>query len=223
MMYLGYLHGQWHEVPICAPYSVTGILVRALGVRVALELGDVYQDMEKMADLCNELLNSDIATMSLIKHIVVFAGAIRAHLSITFSAHIPPEKVFGCLQEAILRLPDNPYMHKVSIALAESLCSRFSVTYLEDDYKEGMTLVNKIIAFGSPGARSPHYRTALSLILSFAGAEIIMHGKPEHLEQAMTCIRNCLEEISLEDPGRPCIIETLSPWKMPFPGLRCHN
>jgi len=207
MMYLRYLRGQWHEVPIRAPYSVTGILVCALGVRVTLELGDVYQDIEEMADLCNELINSDIATKSLIEPIVAFARAVCAHLSTTFRAHIPPEKVFRCLREAILRLPDN---HGVSVALAESLCSRFRVTYLEDDYKEGMTLVNKIVAFGRPGARSPHQRRALSLILCFAGAQMLVRRKPEHLEQAIYCIRNYLDEISLEDPDRPCIIESLS-------------
>ena len=211
MMYLRYLRGQWHEVPIRAPYSVTGTLVLALRVRVALELGDVYQDIEEMADLCNELLNSDIVTMSLIKPTMGFARAVRAHRMRTFRAHVLPESVFGCLRKAILRLPDNLDLQEVFIALAESLCDRFGMTLLEDDYREGMAVVNKIIAFGGPGARSPHHSSALSLVNHFSIAQAAVHGKPEHLEQAISCIRNCLDETSsLEDPDRPQLIESLS-------------
>jgi hypothetical protein len=51
-----------------------------MGVHAALELGDVDvdQDIEEMADLCNELLNSDLATTSLIEPIVAFTRAVNA-------------------------------------------------------------------------------------------------------------------------------------------------
>ena len=210
MVYLGYLRGQRHEVPVEVPCSVTGTLVRALGFHVALELGDVYQDIEKMADLCNELLDSGIATMFLTEPLIDFAQAVHTHHIRFFNPHIPPEKVFGCLRKAFLRLPDNPDSHQVFIVLAESFLVRFMETHLEDDYKEGMGLVNKVIAFGGPGARSPYHNRALLLIPPFATSQMMVHGKPEHLEQAIYCTRNRLDETSLEDPDRPLIIEALS-------------
>jgi len=209
MMYLRYLRGQWHEVPIDGPYSVKGILVRALRVHVTLEPGDVYQDIEEMADLCNELLSSDIATKFISEPITDFARTVRAHL-FRNTAHIPPEKVFCCLRKGIQRLPNGLDLHDVSIPLAESLHKRFMMTHSEDDYKEGMALMNKIIAFGGPRARSPYFGDALSLILRFSSIEMVAHGKPEHLGQAIYCTRNCLDETPLEDPDRPLIIECLS-------------
>jgi len=207
MMYLRYLRGQWHEVPIDLNWSVTGILVRALRVHVTLELGDVDQDIEEMADLCNELLNSDLATTFSIEPITDFIRAVCARRFSIFRPHILCEKVFCCLREAIRRLPD---MHEVSIILAHGLSCRYNITELEDDYKEGMALANKIFAFGGPGARSPYQNDSINLISVFAKGQILTHGKPEHLEQAISCIRNRLDEISLEDPDRPLVIRNLS-------------
>jgi len=62
IIYLRYLHAQWPEVSMKFPLPVTTALVRALAVQGELELGDMDEDIEEMADLCDELLNSDIST-----------------------------------------------------------------------------------------------------------------------------------------------------------------
>jgi len=72
---------------------VTETLVSALAVQVELELGDVDQVIEEMADLCGELLDSHISIMSRTGPITAFAGAIGGHFEVLFGGRIPSEKV----------------------------------------------------------------------------------------------------------------------------------
>ena len=58
--YFWCLHQQWHEVSMKFPVPVAIALVHALVMQVELEIGDVDEDIEEMAGLCDELLNSDI-------------------------------------------------------------------------------------------------------------------------------------------------------------------
>ena len=74
--YFRYLHAQWREVSMEFHPPVATALVHALAVQVELELGDVDQDIEEMADLCDEHLNSDISIESLTNPITHFARTI---------------------------------------------------------------------------------------------------------------------------------------------------
>ena len=208
IMYLRYLREQWHEVPINGPHPIKGTLVRALGVKVILKLGDGDQDIDEMADLYDELLESDIAAMALIGPTVAFAKAVDAHYTRVFNGHIPPDKLINCLRKAIPRLPD---LHDASIVLTECLLARFMMTPSEDDYNEGMALLDKIISFRDPGARmTPLRGFALSLIPCFVVAQTGVYGKPEYFEEAIYRMHNGLNETSLEDPDRPKIIDSLN-------------
>jgi len=78
------------------PLPVTTALVHILAVQVELELGDMDQNIEEMADLCDELLNSDISIQFLSNPITDFAGAIRVEFKVLeWRNH--SEKVTGCL------------------------------------------------------------------------------------------------------------------------------
>ena len=84
------------------------MLAYALSIQVKLELGDVDQDIEEMADLCHELLNSDIPVEILTNPIVAFCEAVVTHLKGTSQSYIPSEKVIGCLRKAVIYIPDLP-------------------------------------------------------------------------------------------------------------------
>ena len=211
IFYLRYLRGQWHEVSVDIPISVTEALVRALAVQVELELGDADKDIEEIADLCDELLNSDISITFLTDPIMAFAKAVNdARLEVPVDRRTPSEKVIKCLQTAAICLPDS---HLVSIVLAESLLNRFVLTASEEDYQEGMAIVDKVIAFRDPGDRlSPYSKKAVELAASFALPRFMADGKPEHLEQAIYRLRALLDTTPwpFEDSDRPFFVQYLS-------------
>ncbi len=205
IMYLRYLRGQWHEVPNNFPLPATAILVCALALQVELELGDADQDIEEMADLCGELLNSDV---SIAGPMMAIAGVINARLREPFQGQIPSEKVVSCLQKAIIHLPD---MHGVSIALSKSLYYRFHTTHSDDDYKEGIAILDRVISFRDSEDRpSPYLEKAAALAARFSMAQFSAYGKPEDLEQVIYHIRTLLDGTSLEGPARTVIIGLLS-------------
>ena len=192
------------------PLPVTTALVHGLAVQVDLELGDVDEDIEEMADLCDELLNSDISIpiQSLTEPIVDFARAIEVHFKDPFELKIHSEKVIDCLRKAIVRLPD---LYQVSFVLVRSLLSRFIFAPSDDDYKEGMTIVDRILTFhGSEDEPSPYRGDALSLAAVFAVSRFDAYGKPEHFEHAIYRCRKLLDGTSLEGPDRALIIKRLS-------------
>ena len=129
VIYLRYLRRLPHDVHNPFSFPVTTFLVSALVLQVGLKLGDVDQDIEEMADLCDELLDSDISTDSLTHPIMHFASTVYTQESL--EVKIPSEKVIGCLRKVIIRLPDLP---RVSIALVKCLFRRFVITVSDDDY-----------------------------------------------------------------------------------------
>jgi len=107
-----------------------------------------------------------------------------------------------------MRLPD---LHDVAIALAKSLLIRFNRTPSEDDYKEGMAMLDKVITFRGPGVRERLYReTALDFAALFAKVHFETYGKPEHLEEAIYRSRAALDGMSLDNPDRPLITVNLA-------------
>ena len=170
--YIRYLRRQ-------GPFPVTEMLISALAVQARLNLGDVDKDIEEMADLCGELLNSQ--TIIPTGHTIAdFALAVAGHIQDLFGGRVPSEKVLGCLRKAIIRFPD---LHEVSFALAKSLLVRFNSSTSDDDYKEGMAMLDNVIDFRGWGDRaSPYQEMALSCAALFAKVHFDAFGKPEHLE-----------------------------------------
>jgi CHAT domain-containing protein len=207
--YLRYLREKRREGRIGLPIPITGALVGALAVQAELALGDADQDIEDMADLCNELLDSDISIKSLTGPIMAFSEAINAHFEVFFGERTPSKKVIRCLRKAITRLPD---LHGLSITLAQSLLNRFNKTPSDDDYKDGMAILDQVIntRHGGPGGRPSRYQEmALEFAALFSKVRFDAYGKPEHLEQAIYRIRTALDGISLENPDRPMILANL--------------
>jgi CHAT domain-containing protein len=200
VIYLRYRRGLPHDVHNPFSFSVTSFLVSALAFQAELELGDVDQDIEEMADLCDELLDSDISTDSLTRPIMAFASTVDPRDDESLGEKIPSEKVIGCLRSVIVRLPD---LHRVSIVLTRYLSRRFYLTVSDDDYNEGMAALDKVIRFRGPGdTPSPEQDTAVMIAVMFSSLRFYMSGKPEHLEQAICLIRTLLHLLSLEHPAR---------------------
>ena len=116
---------------------------------------------------------------------------------------IPSEKAISCLQKAITRLPDLP---RVSILLAQYLFRRFKMTVSDDDYNEGMAVLDKVINFRGPEDKpSPYEALALNIAVLFSLVRFRTSGKPEHLEQAIYLNRTLHYRFSLEHPARDLV------------------
>ena len=210
IMYLRYLRGQWHEVPIHGPFTVTETLICALAVQVELQPENVDQNIEEMVSLCEETLNSDISTDSMIHLIMALVRAVRVHLREPSDGKAPSGKVIGCLRKAISHLPP-PYLHEVSLALVRCLLKRFLATALKDDYEEGMAILDEVIMFRPLRDNLGLYQsTSLRMATTFSLARFGMDWKPEDLEKAIYRHRIWLDRMSTDDPDRPMIMESLS-------------
>lgn len=206
IIHLRYLRGQSLEAFNIPPNRVTGLLLDTLEIQVEMRLGDVRQDIEEMTVLCDELFKSDIPTSFLTGFIMGLVRAVNAQFGRLNERQEPSDKVIECLREANRRLPDS---HDVSNALAWSLYDRFRITYSNDDYEEGKTILDKVIH--APGDELTQYKEiALRLATAFAQARSSMLGKPEYLEQAIHSTRTLLGEAGLEDTLHPTVMYGLA-------------
>ena len=201
IMYFRYLREQGGHAA-CTRFPVVEILVHLLMVQTGLGLGDVYQDIEEMAVLCDELLNSDdwIPTLPIL--IRDFAKVVDYHLRGQLGWQSPSNKAIDCLRNASMRLPD---LHQVPFVLARLLQIRFSMAPSDNDYKEGMAIFRNIITSCTAGGRpSPYRDMALKWAAILETARFYVCGKPEHLEQAISLFRSWID-VARDDPNRPWI------------------
>ncbi len=97
VIYLHYRCGLLDDVHNLFSFHVTSFLVIALAFQAEFELGDVDQDIEEMADLCDELLDSDISTDSLTCPIMAFVNTVDACYEEPLGVKNPSEKAISCL------------------------------------------------------------------------------------------------------------------------------
>ena len=185
-----------------------------MALHVELNLGNVDEDIEEMADLCDELLKSDMSIQFVINPIANLTKAIKVYLKDHLVWKFRSDKVINCLKKAILRVPN---LHKATIELVESLNDRFVVAPSDDDYKSAMAILDAVITFRDSGGGPSSYReAALIRAALLAGSRYYASGKPEHLEHAIYRNRTVLDGTSIEDPYRATHINRLSY----FEGLR---
>ena len=186
IIYLRYLHRQSPEAFNISPDMVKESLVFALALQVGLELGDVMQDIEEMVYLVLELLNSDTWTISTVA-ITSFAREVKVWYERWGKGKGPPTKIIDCLWKAKIHLPDSD---KLSITLACTLLNHFNKTYLDDDYKEGIAILDKFLTSHAPG--DEQYLYILEIIASFTVVWFDASSKPEHLEEVIYHSQNFL-------------------------------
>ena len=206
--FLRHLHGQWHQDSMKFPVPVTIVLAHTLAMQVKLGFGDMDEDIEETADLCDELLDSDISIQWLIGTIKAFASAIYLRFKGPAERKILSKKVTDCLRKAIVRLPD---LHHIAIGLTQSLCTRFDVAPSDDDYEAAMVILDAVLTFRGPGdGPSPYRNMALGMAALWADARFNAYGKPEDLEHAIYRYRAELDGTSIEDPHLAVKIDRLS-------------
>ena len=182
------------------------VLVCALAPQMGLEHGDAMRGIEEMSVLCRELLYSDASENVPHAALESFAEAVIAHLKDTLVQ--PSQQVIECLCEANTRLPDS---HSISMALSFSFILRFDMTKSNDDYECAMGHLDKSIASHSPvGSPSKTLGQYLGLAASLAALRSVYYNRPEHLEEAICRTRARLGLVSVEDPERGEITETLA-------------
>jgi len=95
--------------------------------------------------------------------------------------------------------------------LARSLYNHFTIALSDDDYEEGMEILDRILTFcGSGDEPSPSRVGALVWAALFADDRFEAYGKPEHLEHAIYHCHTLLDGISVEDSDRAVFIALLS-------------
>jgi CHAT domain-containing protein len=205
-MYFRHLRGQFYD---CTPdqHLTTG-LVRALAIQVELELGDADQDIEEIADLCDELFNSGVSREFLALPIMAFISALLLRFGEPLKGEVVSEKAINCLRKATVQRPD---LHDAFFILAISLLARFQITFSEDEYKEGMAILDKVMNFSDPeGTPNRLHNPALIAGAIFPMIRFHVYGEPEYLEQAIYRVRTILDRISPEHAYRPMFIGILS-------------
>ena len=206
LTYLRYLHGMSLETFNISPIMVKENLVRALALQVCMELGDAMQDIEEMAVLTLELLDSDISTIS--AGIITFLGdMVELQHGKWRKGKELPAKVIDCLRKVKNRLPDS---HTLSITLAGTLLHRFRIAYSKGDYEEGTAILDRFLTSHAPGDDPRQYRASLGLVAAFAHVRLFASWKPEHMEEAIYRYLNLLPWIHLEDPVRPYVVLLLT-------------
>ncbi len=176
-------------------------LVVALAIQVELEIGNAPQDIEEMAVLCRELLNSEVYPM---EAIMPFSGAVITEFDKENTSE-PSQDVIDVLRDATIRQPDQ---HLVFFALARCLCTRFQMTLSMDDYKEVMPMLDKIIASRPPGGGlDTMQEKAIWMIVSLVLIRTTTYPNPEDLEESIHSLHALLHNPSLEDSHRSAITD----------------
>ena len=152
----------------------------ALAFQVKRGVEDVSQNIDEMTALCCELLASNTPQPVLERAIAKFRSAYqsghRRMLSLENSGEI-----IKCLQEANKRLDS----HEVAITLTFLLALRFETSFSLDDYKEVMTLSDKITSSESNGDSPDLYEDAAYNSAGIAWNRAYIYGNPEYIEGAI--------------------------------------
>jgi CHAT domain-containing protein len=185
--FLFHLRDQPHEIPFTSftsRHRVTEFLVHILALQVALEAGNVMQNIREMAVLSHELLTLDVGTTT---HLIrLIYEVVRSKLSAN-DPDQPLEELIEFLRAARKETPD---LLEGRIALAKSLCVRYGMTSGNDDYEEAASTLDEIINYRSPGnsqdesvAEARGLAMALATWLAIARSDD--YPSPENLEEAI--------------------------------------
>jgi tetratricopeptide (TPR) repeat protein len=206
VIFLRYIRGQSPEAFNISPYEVNIYFISTLTLQIKFEPGDVVQDIEEMAGVLLELLNTDIWTIANGIMITFFVQVVACQIGRWGKGKGPPETVIDCLRKAEICLPES---YEFSITLASTLLDRIYIAYSNDDYEEGTAILDNFLTSHDPDDDPSLYREALHSISMFALRRLFESRKPEHLEEAIYRVRNWLLGSSLEDPRRPFDVAVL--------------
>ena len=180
--YLRHLRDLPREIPIIPRHRVTELLVNTLVLQVELEAGNMMQNIREIAVLSHELLltveTSDIVTT----HLIDFIWAVALSKIYPGVPNQPLDELIECLRVAMKRRPDLP---QGRAAFAMSLVVRYTMTSLNDDYEEALSILDEMTTSGNSQdesvARFQGLATGLATSLAMIRSEF--HWTPEYLER----------------------------------------
>ncbi|KAH9162883.1 CHAT domain-containing protein [Lactarius sanguifluus] len=183
-------------------HTVTTLLIRALGVQVHLEAGDGTQDVNEMVDLCREFLGPNISTDFPVAAFRPLGDAVMIGFSRGRSVQ-SLDKVIECLRDAARFCPPGSEPHPVLFALAATFWIRFLGTHSNEDYEEGMVLLERILDPNQPGECPDSVRDrALDLASGFAFTRSVIFQNPEYSEIAISRLRTFLNSSPINATSR---------------------
>jgi hypothetical protein len=190
--HLRHLRDQPHQTLGFTRHQVTGLLVNALAFQVESKAGNTMQNLGEMADLCRELLTLDMPNFNTTRCFFLFMKALLPKIRPGVPDQ-PLDPLIECLRVArehqLYLYGATPYV------LGLCLITRYSMTFVDDDYEEAATILDGIITSSLPGmyvARAQQAVTVLALIRSNS------HRTPEYSEEAIYRVRSMLDSSSVE-------------------------
>ncbi|KAH9047494.1 CHAT domain-containing protein [Lactarius deliciosus] len=187
--YLRYLRGLPLDPFDLSKHTVTTLLIQALGVQVNLEAGDGTQDMNEMVDLCREFLGPNISAEFPAAAFMPLGLAVMDEFNRGRSVQ-SLDKVVECLRDAARLCPPGSESHPVLYALAATSGIRFLGTHSNEDYEEGMALLERILDPNQPGECPDSIRgAALFLASGLAFIRSLIFKNPEYSEIAISRLR----------------------------------
>ncbi|KAH9963115.1 hypothetical protein BJV74DRAFT_799736, partial [Russula compacta] len=204
--YLRYLLSQPLETFGTSRNEVKEHLAIALSLQLQVQsgIGDAERDIDEMAAICREFLNSGISGKHLKSAILFMCNAVYSNLE-RFPWQEPPRQVVECVREANKRLES----HRSARWLAQLLSAGFQVTHSNDDYEEAMALLQKIMATSHEDCSEQCAEDTSKVTIDLALHRFALSGNPESLEAAIARCRTFLSIASIDDPSRPQYIRIL--------------
>ncbi|KAH9057580.1 CHAT domain-containing protein [Lactarius vividus] len=200
--YLRYLRDQPHVFGF-PRHHVTILLVDALASQVELEAGNVMQNIDEMAILCRELLILDVSDADTTRFITLFSRAVLSKISPWVPGPIL-DQLIECLRAARKRKQD---LREARFALAFSLGCRYSMTFVNGDYEDAMSILDEIITSSSPGDSQDEFvAIAQGIVIMLAG---VTHATSEYSDRALYRARAFLGSYFLKKPSHFGVVSEL--------------
>ncbi len=209
--YLRYLLDQPRDAFGISRRLVTTMLVDALALQVKSKAENVMQNIREMAVLCRELLTSDAFDGNISRSITLFARAVSSEIR-PWVPDQPLDQVIECLRLARMHKPE---LRDAHFALAFCLGIRYCMTFVNDDYEEAASMMDKIITSSSPGDSQDKFVARVQRIVTgLAMVRSKTHQTPEYSEEAIYRARaflssspeehsfNALVDHSLDDTAK---------------------
>jgi hypothetical protein len=193
--FLFLLRDQSHKIPFASCHRVTEFPAHTLALQVALEAGNVIENIRKMAVLSRELLALDTSDIDTTRRLFsLLYGVLRSNKCHRVTGP-PLDELIECLRVAMKRRPDLP---AVRVVFAMSLVDRYRMTHVDDDYEEAISILDEMATSGNSQdasvAELQGFATAIASALATIRSDY--HWSPEYLEEAMYRTRAFLSSSS---------------------------
>ncbi|KAF8258359.1 CHAT domain-containing protein [Lactarius quietus] len=166
--------------------QVTTARVVALASQVMLEARDVMPNIREMADLCRDLLTSDLSkkptTLTLLVTLTCKVVFSKIRMGVSDQ---PLDQVIECLRVASLKA-NKPELREAHFALAHCLTIRYDMTNANDDYEEAASILDEIIGSSFSGdSQDKFVARAQQMMVGLAMLRSLMNQTPGYSEESI--------------------------------------